>query len=305
MIIPIQKKIDEIMSNTDSKMGVSTGIAALDSAILGLRPQHLIVVAGFSGIGKSALMTDLGLAVAQHCPVALLSIEMGVNLTTERMVYNAAGLNYHRGMHGDNSSGDLLALDNARLHIKTLKDIYIDESSDTMYPSWYLERESPENSIENKVKEYFDAGCKVIVIDYLQIINYGFKTESETLRIKAITNKLHKLSIQYDMAVVALAQLKKEVGDRLAKKQDPTPSLSDIRDSGFIINDADVILLLHRPEYFEKKNEIDLFENHIEDAQIIIGKQRSGPVGSIDVAFHSYSMSFKGVGSDSDVGVPF
>lgn len=291
------------MSNTDSKMGISTGIEALDSAILGLRPQHLIVVAGFSGIGKSALMTDLGLAVAQHCPVALLSIEMGVNLTTERMVYNAAGLNYHRGMHGDNSSGDLLALDNAREYIKTLKDIYIDESSDTMYPSWFLERESPENSIENSIKEYAEAGCKVIVIDYLQIINYGFKTESETLRIKAITNKLHKLSIQYDMAIVALAQLKKEVGDRLAKKQDPTPSLSDIRDSGFIINDADIILLLHRPEYFEKKNEIDLFENHIEDAQIIIGKQRNGPVGSIDCKFHAYSMSFKE--ESSDIGVPF
>lgn len=292
-LIPIQKRVDEIMSDTSSKMGISTGIPELDSAILGFRSQHLIVVAGFSGIGKSSIMADFSIAAAQEVPVALFSIEMGVDLTVERMVYNIAGINYHRGMNGDNSPGDIQELDKAKEKIKALNNIYVDEGSDTMYPSWLLEKSAPENSLENAFKEYHSAGCRIFIIDYLQIINYGFRVESETLRIKAITGKLHSLAVKYDSTIIALAQLKKEVGDRLAKKQDPTPSLSDIRDSGFIINDSDIILLLHRPDYFEKKEEIDLFENHVEDAQIIVGKQRNGPVGTIDCKFHSYSMSFK------------
>jgi len=296
MIITAQKKIDEVMSDTSSKMGISTDISELDSAILGLRPQHLIVVAGFSGIGKSAFMTDIGLAAAKDVSVALFSIEMGTDLTIERMIYNVAELNYHRGISEELSAGDKTALDKAGKYVKSLNDIIIDESSDTLYPSWFLKKETPENSLEFAIEKYYNYGCRVFIIDYLQILEYGFKTESETLRIKNITNKLHRLAIKYEISIIALAQLKKEVGDRLAKKQDPTPSLSDIRDSGFIINDADIILLLHRPEYFEKKNEIDLFENRIEDAKIIVGKQRSGPLGSIDISFHSYCMSFKSKG---------
>lgn len=296
MIITVQKKIDEVMSNTKSKMGISTGIAELDSAILGLRPQHLIVIAGFSGIGKSSIMVDLGLAAAKEAPVALFTIEMGTDLTIERMNYSVAGLNYHGCMGKDLGFADQLVLDEAKEEIKGLQDIIIDEHSDTIYPSWLLARDFPENSIENSIKEYAAAGCKVMIIDYLQILQYGFRIESETLRIKAITGKLHRLAIEYNLTVIALAQLKKDVGDRLAKKQDPTPTLSDIRDSGFIINDADIIMLLHRPEYFEKKGEIDLFENRVEDAQIIIGKQRNGPVGSIDCTFHAYAMSFKSKG---------
>ena len=291
-LIPIQKKIDLIMEDTSSQFGISTGIAELDSAILGLRPQHLIVIAGFSGIGKSAIMVDIGLAASIEVPVALFSIEMGIDLTVQRMTYNVAGLNYHRGMHGDNSHGDKEALDEAREAIKGLNDIYVDESSDTMYPSWLLAKSEPENSLELAIEKYHAAGCRIFIIDYLQIINYGFRVESETLRIKAITGKLHSLAVKYDSTIIALAQLKKEVGDRLAKKQDPTPALSDIRDSGFIIYDFDIILLLHREEYFEKKEEIDLFDNHIEDAKIIVGKQRNGPIGSVDCKFHAYCMKF-------------
>jgi len=89
--------------------------------------------------------------------------------------------------------------------------------------------------------------------------------------------------------------LKKDVGDRHRKKEDPTPTLSDIRDSGYIINDADIIILLHRPAFFERKEEPDLLANQIEDAKIIIGKNRSGPLGSVDASFHSYSMSWRSI----------
>ena len=293
MIKPIQKTIDDILSDAEPKFGLSTGLTELDNAVLGLRPAHLVVIAGFSGIGKSAIATDITLSVAKKTPVALFSLEMGVNLLVERMVYNVAGLNYHRGISGDLSETDKKDLKTAAKTIKKLKDIYIDETSSCMYPSWFLNKESPENSMEKAIEEYYNNGCRVFIIDYLQIVEYGFKVESETLRIKAITNKLHEMCLKYSVPIVILSQLKKEVGDRLAKKQDPTPTLSDIRDSGFIINDADIVLLLHRPDYFKKKEDIDLFANHVEDAKIIVGKNRNGPLGSIDIKFHAFSMSFK------------
>lgn len=292
---PIQKIIDDVLNDDKPKFGISTGLTELDNAILGLRPAHLIVIAGFSGIGKSAIATDIVLSAAKETSVALFSIEMGVHLLVERMIYNKAGLNYHRGISGDLSDGDKKDLKAATQYIKKLNDIYIDEVSNCIYPDWILKnpKEPIENSIETAIHNYYNAGCRVFLVDYLQIVQYGFKSESETLRIKCVTNKLHDMAIKYSVPIIILSQLKKEVGDRLAKKQDPTPSLSDIRDSGFIINDADIVLLLHRPDYFEKKEDIDLFANHIEDAKIIVGKQRSGPLGSIDIKFHSYCMSFK------------
>ena len=293
MIIPIQKNIDKILSDTKPKFGISTGLVGLDSAILGLRPAHLIMVAACSGMGKSALMTDMALAAAKEVPVALFSIEMGVHLTVERMIYNVADLNYHRGIAGDLSKGDKEALKKAGETIKSLNNIYVDEESDCMYPSWLLAKSQPENSIELAIEKYYNEGCRVFFIDYLQIINFGFKSESEALRIKKLTGKLHKLTIKYNIPIIALCQLKKDAAEKKAKGKDAFPIVADIRDSGFIINDSDIILMLHRPEYFERKDEVDLFANHIEDAYIVVGKQRSGPLGPVDVKFHSFSMSYK------------
>jgi len=296
MIIPINKTIRDVISNDKPKMGLSTGLPELDEVILGLRPNNLIIVAGYSSMGKSSLCADMVLAVAKEVPVLWVSIEMGTWISKERrMVYNVAGLNYHKGMSGRLDESDKKDLLKAAEHIEKLKDIYIDDNANCMYPDWILKnpKEPIENSIELVFDDCYKAGCRALFIDYLQYIQYGFKSESETLRIKYLTNKLHQMSIHYEIPVVALCQLKKEVGDRHRQKLDPTPTLSDIRDSGFIINDADVIILLHRPAFFERKEEPDLLANQIEDAKIIVAKQRNGPVGEIDVQFYSYSMSFK------------
>lgn len=295
MIITAKKQVADIIQDSKPQMGYTTGIPNLDRAMLGFRPGHLIVIAGFSGIGKSGIMVDMGLAAASQVPVVMLTLEMGCHMTAERILYNVADLNYHRGIAGDLTPSDKEDLKDAAKKIDAMDyDIILDDTADCMYPSWLL-KDEPENSIELSIKRYVDQGCRVFFIDYLQYVNYGFKTESESLRIKQLTGRLHKLCVKHDITVVALAQLKKEVGDRLRKKEDPTPTLSDIRDSGFIINDADIILLLHRPEYFQKQDSIDLFENRIEPAQIVIGKQRNGPRGPIDCLFHSYSMKWVGV----------
>lgn len=291
VIVPSKQSLKEIFSDKP-KAGISTGLKDLDSAILGLRPAHLIMIAAASGVGKTSLMADLTLAIAKETSVAAFSLEMGVKLFADRLVYNCANLNYHRGTSGDLSASDIKDLKQAQEKIEKLNNIYLNESADCMYPSWILQKnEKPENSLETAIEKYYEDGCRVFLIDYIQYVNYGFKVESETLRLKELTKHLHGLAVKLSVPIIAFAQLKKEVGD--GHKRDPEPSISDIRDSGYIINDSDVILLLHRPDYFGKKEEIDLFSNHVEDAQIIIAKQRNGPVGKINCKFCGYNMSWK------------
>jgi replicative DNA helicase len=300
IIVPDKRTLDSIMSEK-TKPGISTGLKDLDAVILGLRPAHLIIIAAYTGVGKSSLMADLTIAAARSVPVAVFSLEMGCDLFIQRMAYNFADLNYHRGISGDLSQSDIKDLKTAQASIEKLNNIYVNQSADCMYPSWRLEKENkPENSLEITIEKYYAEGCRVFLIDYIQYVNYGFKAESETLRIKELTKNLHAMAVKYSVPIIAFAQLKKEVDD---KKRDPIPSLSDVRDSGYILNDSDIILLLHRPEYFQKKKEIDLFSNCVEDAQIIIAKQRSGPLGIIPVKFNCYNMHWRDFDSDSTGGI--
>lgn len=287
------------------KPGLSTGIKDLDEAIAGLRPAQLIMVAAVSGLGKSSLMADLTIAGAKQVPVGCFSIEMGLEMTYERLVCNYADINYHRLTKGDLAPSDLKDYENARKQLDKLNDIVLDDWSDTMYPSWILKKENtPENSLEMAIQNYYDKyGCRLFLIDYIQYVDYGFKIENETLRIKELTKGLHKIAVRLQVPIVAFAQLKKEVGDN--SREDHTPTLSDIRDSGFIINDSDIIILLHRPDYFKKKAfGMDLFAQKKEDAQIIVAKQRGGPTGDIDCRFHTWSMRWVGVNDEhNDLGV--
>lgn len=297
IIFPNNKSLKEVLEEKPC-FGVSTGIPELDESILGLRPG-LIMIAAYSGIGKSSLMADITIAASKEVPVAVFSLEMGNRLFVERMIYNFADLNYHRGISGDLSAGDKESLKTAQENIEKLNDIYVNESSNSCFPSWILKQEDkPENSLELAIENYYEKGCRVFLIDYIQYVDWGFRCESETLRLKHIVNHLHDLTIRLQVPIITFAQLKKEVAD---KKRDPTPSLSDVRDSGYLISESDVFLFLHRPEYFDVKREIDLFSNHVEDAQIIIAKQRNGPTGKIDIKFHAYAMSWKGYKTGEEI----
>ena len=283
--------------------GISTGIDKLDEAVLGLRPAHLVMVGAYSGVGKSSLMADLTIAAAKQVPVAVFSLEMGSELFIQRAIYNYADLNYHSGMSGHLSPKETKRLEKAMKDIDSLNNIYVDDANGSMYPSWILKQpNAPKDSLELAIKKYYDLGCRLFLIDYIQYVNFGFKTESETLRLKSLTGHLHKMTIELGVPIVAFAQLKKEVGDNARKSDNHRPTISDIRDSGYLLNDSDIILLLHRPDYFGNENELSLFTNPVENnAEILICKQRNGPTGTIPVSFHCGSMSWRNKEND---GVP-
>jgi replicative DNA helicase len=284
----IQNDLELILSRPVSQ-GVTTGIKVLDQAIKGLQPGHTIIIAGCSSMGKSSLMRSMILSAAKEVSIGVFAIEGGVYTNVEVMLYSLANLNYHK--KGSLDKFDEQDLKEAKKQLKNLKPIYFDGVANTMYPGWILEREQKENSIEQSIDRMYENGARLFFIDYLQLINWGAKYESETLRIKDLTGKLTNIAITKSVPMVLLAQLNKAVADRaIQKDMDPTPTLNDIRDSGYITNDADEILLLHRPEYFRKKGEIDLLSNCSEEAQIIVAKNRFGPTGAVPVKFQPYRM---------------
>ena len=267
----------------------------------GLQPGHVVVIAGCSSMGKSSLMRSMVLAAAKETPVGVFPIEGGVYTNVEVMLYSLANLNYHK--KGKLDKFDKEDLKAAKKKLKELNPIYFDGDANTMYPGWILERGDKDNSIEQSIEQMYSSGARLFFIDYLQLINWGAKYESETLRIKDLTGKLANIAVTKNVPVVLLAQLKKSVADRaIQKDMDPTPNLNDIRDSGYITNDADEILLLHRPEYFRKKGEIDLLSNCSEEAKIIVAKQRYGPTGEITVKFLPYCMTWCDAGEPENKG---
>jgi len=290
----IQKNLDKILSCPQS-VGVTTGIYSLDKAMKGLQNGHLITIAACSSAGKSSMMRSMVLSAAEEIPVGVFPIEGGQNENVEVMLYTIAELSYHK--KGNLDYDEVADLEEAKKKLKSLNPIYFDEDADTMYPNWLLEKGIKRNSIEQSMEIMYNEGARAFFIDYLQLIEWGQKSESETLRLKNITGKLARLSIKYDVPIVILAQLKKSVEER----DDPTPIKSDIRDSGFIINDSHDIILLHRPEYFVKNKELELYANCSEAAKIIIAKQRYGPGGYINATFKPFCMKWE----DSKDNIPF
>jgi replicative DNA helicase len=292
LIKPIQRDLDKILARV-KEFGVPTGISSLDDFIFGYRPGNMIVIGGSSSMGKTSFMTDNIIAAARKVPVGVFSIEMGEQSVVDRMIYNMADVNYHR-CQKHKTENEVARLEEAKEELQSMKDIFFAENIDCMYPKYRLDSSSPVDSIEIALDEMYRAGARIFFIDYLQLIRWGGKTESEALRLKEVTGKLHHMTLDYSVPIVLLSQLTKATADRATKKDmDPTPTMSDLRDSGYIINDSDIVILLHRPDYYRKKKEkLDLLEDVTEEAHIIIGKQRNGPTGLIKVDFRAYAMSF-------------
>lgn len=298
-IIKINHKLNQILEK-ESPFGISTGIAELDEAIHGYQNGKLITVAATSGTGKTSYMTDNIIVASRTVPVGVFSLEMGTTAIVDRMIYNIAGLNYHRCKKSRTKAENQLVED-AKNELASYKDIYFAENVDCIYADYFL-KNNPVDSIELAMSEMVKNGVKIFFLDYIQQVRYGGKVESETLRLKEVTGKLHKLALQYDVPVVILCQLTKEAANRATKKDaDPVPTISDIRDGGYIINDSDVILLLYRPNMIKTtKEKMDLLGDVTEDAQIICGKGRNGPNGTIETEFRNYCMSWRPKEKDKD-----
>lgn len=254
-----QKPID----GTQSIAGLSTGIADLDAEINGLEPGFVYVIAGRPGMGKSTLAQNFAEAVAirQRRAVDIYTYEMPVKQYTERMLCSQSGVSSGRLRRADLEDVDMRELERARTRLSaTPWRIAMPKSRNVRFVCAQSRR------------KHAQSRRGLVVIDYLQLMEADTRArryDSRNDEITQISGSLKQLAIDLNAPVVVLSQLSREV----EKRADKRPQMSDLRDSGAIEQDADVILFVYRDEYYNRDS------RDAGTAEIIIGKQRSGPSG--------------------------
>ncbi len=250
--------------------GVPTGYTKLDDMLGGLQRSDLIIIAARPSMGKTAFALSMArnVCVGAKVPVAVFSVEMAAAQLVIRLLSSEARVNAQSIRTGRLKEMDLPKLAN-KIGVLADSKMYIDDSP-------YLSVMELRAKCR-RLKSEHDIG--LIIIDYLQLLHVP-KAESREREISMISRTLKQIAKELDVPIIALSQLNRSVESRADKR----PMLSDLRESGSIEQDADVVMFIHRPEHYE----IVTFEDGTPTegmAEIIIGKQRNGPVGAVKLAF--------------------
>ncbi len=270
----VRKQIDTIDSLYQRKgqvTGLATGYHEFDVMTAGLQQSDLIIVAARPSMGKSAFVT----CVAEHAgmalkiPTAIFSLEMSKEQLVQRMLCSCARVNAHSVRTGFLAQSDWPKLTNAAAKLSEAP-IYIDDTPGISI----LELKAK----ARRLKAQFD--IKLLLLDYLQLMQGTMGRESRQQEISEISRSLKELARELNLPLIAVSQLSRAVESRT----DHRPQLSDLRESGAIEQDADVVVLLLREEYYNPT------EENRGKAEVIIAKQRNGPVGSLKLTFlHEYT----------------
>lgn len=268
-------RIEYLYQNKGGVTGIPTGFKDLDRLTAGLQPSDLIIVAARPAMGKTSFALNIALHVALEAkiPVAIFSLEMSREQLIMRMLSSEAGIDGQRLRTGFLDEEDWLLLTTAMARLSEAP-IYIDDTPNITVMD-----------IRAKARRLVqEQGQALILLDYLQLVNSRRSFESRQQEITEISRGLKALARELQVPVVALSQLSRAVEQR----QDKRPVLSDLRKSGAIEQDADVVAFIYRDEYYNPDTET---KKGI--AEIIIGKQRNGPTGVVQLAFLKNSMRFR------------
>ncbi|MBZ0105856.1 MAG: replicative DNA helicase [Sulfuricella denitrificans] len=269
LLIQVVERIDELFQrdNPNEVTGIPTGFHDLDQKTSGLQPGDLIIVAGRPSMGKTAFSINIGenVALDTGLPVAIFSMEMGGTQLAMRMIGSVGKLDQQKIRTGRLQDEDWLRLTNA---VGKLNDapIHIDESGALTA----LELRARARRLHRQCGK-----LGLIIIDYLQLMSGSGGGENRATEISEISRSLKSLAKELEVPVIALSQLNRSLEQRPNKR----PVMSDLRESGAIEQDADVILFIYRDEVYNQ----DSPEKGT--AEIIIGKQRNGPIGTVRMTF--------------------
>ena len=264
--------IERLAENKERVTGIPTGFKDLDERTAGFQPSDLIVIAGRPSMGKTALA--LGIAqhasIERHATTAIFSLEMSKEQLVLRMLCSAARVDAHRVRTGYIGRADWPRLTTAAGKL-TEAPIFIDDTPALSV----LEMRAKARRLK---KEH---GLDLIIVDYLQLMRGRGDSETREREISEISRSLKALAKELAVPVVALSQLSRAVESRGGDKK---PVLADLRESGAIEQDADVVLFVFRKEVYDPS------EENVGLAEINIGKQRNGPVGTVKMTFiNSYT----------------
>lgn len=283
MVLDAWDNIEYRYNHKDELSGLATGFTELDSQLAGLQKSDLIILAARPAMGKTALALNIAqnVAIKENVPVCIFSLEMSSAQLVQRMLCSHAEVDAQRLKTGNMLQKDWEALTNA-MNDFSQAPIYIDDTSGCTI-----------TDIRTKCRrlktQQKDLG--LIVIDYLQLMEGGTK-DDRLQQISAISRGLKILAKELDVPIICLSQLSRAVEGR----NDKRPMLSDLRESGSIEQDADIVMFIYREDYYNKG------ENEEEESikatskglsEVIIAKHRNGPVGVVKLLFQGNITKFK------------
>jgi replicative DNA helicase len=285
------KAIERLFERKELVTGVPTGYTELDTMTAGLQGDDLVIVAGRPSMGKTAFIVNIVEHAAIHSqkpiPALIFSLEMGKEQLVQRMLCSVSRVDASRLRTGHLGESDWPKLTNGAGLLSDAK-IYIDDTPAISV----LELRSK----ARRLKAEHDLG--IIVVDYLQLMQ-GNNPESRQQEISEISRSLKALAKELHVPVVALSQLNRSLENRTDKR----PMMADLRESGAIEQDADVIMFVYRESvYCEacRRRDGSCDKNHEQDAEIIIGKQRNGPIGTVHLTFLGKYTRFENQSHRSD-----
>jgi replicative DNA helicase len=259
-------RLDMLSHSASDITGISSGFAEMDRMTAGLQRGELIIIAGRPSMGKTTLAMNIAenAAIGGKVPTAIFSMEMSAEQLSFRMIGSIGRVNQTRLRTGKVTEQDWSRIDSA-VSLMSAAPIFIDDSG-ALTPTEVRAR-------ARRLKR--EHGLGLIVVDYLQLMQVTGTVENRATEISEISRSLKALSKELDLPVIALSQLNRSVEQR----QDKKPVMSDLRESGAIEQDADLIVFIYREEVYEP----DTPRKGIAD--IIIAKQRNGPVGEFHLTF--------------------
>ncbi len=275
LLMETVEQLEYRYNNKGSYTGIPSGFYDLDALLAGFQKSDLVILAARPSMGKTAFALNIAqnIGIVQKVPVLIFSLEMSASQLTQRILCSEAEIDAQRARTGELNGNEWEKIADVmnKLHEAP---ILIDDSSGVTL--------SDIRAKARRIKtKYPDLG--LIIIDYLQLI------EDKTIMdrnqaISGISRGLKSLARELNVPIISLSQLSRKVEDRTDKR----PMLSDLRESGAIEQDADVVMFVHREEYYDKEN--PELKNK---ASIIVAKQRNGPTGNVDLLFFGATTKFK------------
>ena len=267
-------RIDQLAQRGEDTFGVPTGFIDLDRLLGGLQPSDFLIIAGRPGSGKTSFMLSVAKIAAQvhKKHIAVFSMEMSNEQLVQRLIAQETGIDAHHLRTGKLTDDEWALFAHA---IEVLNDTHI-----------YLDDTPGLTPLQLRTKSrrlHMEFNLDLILVDYLQLMSSGIRSENRVQEVSYISRNMKILARELNVPVLAAAQLSRAIEQRADKE----PQLSDLRESGSLEQDSDVVMFIHRPELYEK----DTLKQHL--VQIKIAKHRNGPVGNIELVFRENLTKFE------------
>lgn len=275
----VLETLEKIAEDRDYLKGLMTGFTKLDNLLNGFKPGNLIILAARPAVGKTTLAMNMvtNIAVRHNATCAVFSLEMSKEELAQRMLFSMGSVSLDKGIKGRLTAEDWDKLNKAQQKLNDLK-IFVDDTAMTTVPQML--------SKCRRIKSRYGLG--LIVVDHIQLVRSAKNYDSRHNEVSDISRDLKMLAKELGVPVLVLSQLRREVTGR----KGGVPMLSDLKESGSIEQDADAVLLIHRPDQYATEKEISSGQVKKNVAEIRVEKNRSGATGICQLLFKGESTKF-------------